>query len=211
LTGFLVIAALLRGRITLRNRSDGGRFDLGRMRGLLGAYLVIVPYAFILGIYMAIIPGHMKQLGISSSVIGVLLSVTNSVRGSAFLGVERLVNWGTRKALALASVLMCAALFLVSFQETAIGFLIPLALYGLAGGIITPVVLDYIAHRTPRESLGAAMGAHEGIYGLGMCFGPMIGGAVAEAYGPSALYFLLATVSLVMLPLCLGLTSGRPE
>jgi MFS family permease len=211
LTSFLVVAARLRGRITLRNRSEGGRFDLGGMRELLGAYLVIVPYAFILGIYMAIIPGHMKQLGISSSVIGLLLSVTNGVRGSAFLGVERLVGWGTRKALALASVLMCAALFLVSFQGTAFGFLIPLALYGLAGGIITPVVLDYIAHRTPRESLGAAMGAHEGIYGLGMCLGPMVGGAVAEAYGPSSLYLLLAAVSLVILPLCLGLRSARPN
>ena len=209
LTSFFVIAARLRGRIALRGSSEGGRFDLGGMRGLLGAYLVIVPYAFILGIYMAIIPGHMKQLGISSSVIGLLLSVTNGVRGSAFLGVERLVGWGTRKALALASVLMCAALFLVSLQETAFGFLIPLALYGLAGGIITPVVLDYIAHRTPRESLGAAMGAHEGIYGLGMCLGPMIGGAVAEAHGPSTLYLLLAAVSLVMLPLCLGLRPSR--
>jgi MFS family permease len=211
MASFLVVASRLRGRITLRNRSEGGRFDLVGMRGLLGAYLVIVPYAFILGIYMAIIPGHMKQLGISSSVIGLLLSVTNGVRGSAFLGVERLVGWGTRKALALASVLMCAALFLVSFQGTAFGFLIPLALYGLAGGIITPVVLDYIAHRTPRESLGAAMGAHEGIYGLGMCLGPMVGGAVAEAYGPSSLYLLLAAVSLVILPLGLGLRSAKPN
>ena len=72
-------------------------------------------------------------------------------------------------------------------------------------GIITPVILDYIAQRTSRKFLGTAMGLHECVYGIGMTVGPMIGGAIAEAVKPSTLYMLLAILSFFIIPLSLGI------
>ncbi|TET71866.1 MFS transporter [Candidatus Bathyarchaeota archaeon] len=198
-------------RLELRNRSESRRFNFSTIRGILLAYATLLPYAVVLGIYMAILPGHMGELGISASAIGLLLTMTNGVRGLGFFNSERWVMWGTKKSLGLAAFLMTGALFMLSFSSTTLEFVAPLALYGLAGGIITPVILDYIAHRTPREVLGTAMGLHECVYGVGMTIGPMVGGVIAEAFQPSTLYLLLAALATLILPLSLGLDESLSE
>jgi MFS family permease len=175
------------------------------------AFVVLLPYAVILGIYMAIIPGHMGNLGISASAIGLLLTMTNGVRGLGFFNSERMVRLGVKKSLGVAAGLMTCAMFLVSFSSSTIEFVVPLALFGLAGGIITPVILDYIAHRAPKEALGTAMGLYECVYGIGMTIGPLAGGALAEAFNPSKLYLLLAALAIFILPLALGLDDGSSE
>lgn len=198
-------------RLELRNRSESRMFNFSAIRGILLAYATLLPYAVVLGIYMAILPGHMGELGISASAIGLLLTMTNGVRGLGFFNSERWVMWGTKKSLGLAAFLMTGALFMLSFSSTTLEFVAPLALYGLAGGIITPVILDYIAHRTPREVLGTAMGLHECVYGVGMTIGPMVGGVIAEAFQPSTLYLLLAALATLILPLSLGLDESLSE
>ena len=198
-------------RLKLRNRSEDHRFNLTAIKGILLAYATLLPYATILGIYMAILPGHMGELGISASAIGFLLTMTNGVRGLGFFNSERWVRWGVKKSLGLSAIIMAGALFLVSFSSNTLGFVVPLALYGFAGGIVTPVILNYIAHRTPREVLGTAMGLHECVYGVGMTIGPMVGGVIAEAFQPSTLYLLLAALATLILPLSLGLDESLSE
>ncbi len=206
-----LIWARLANRLELRNRLDSRRLDFSAIRGILLAYATLLPYAVVLGIYMAILPGHMGELGISASAIGLLLTMTNGVRGLGFFNSERWVMWGTKKSLGLAAFLMTGALFMLSFSSTTLEFVAPLAIYGLAGGIITPVILDYIAHRTPKEVLGTAMGLHECVYGVGMTIGPMVGGVIAEAFQPSTLYLLLAALATLILPLSLGLDESLSE
>ncbi|MGD2201182.1 MAG: MFS transporter [Candidatus Bathyarchaeota archaeon] len=184
-------------------RTAWGRFSA--IRSILNAYITLIPYAIILGIYMAILPGHMGAIGLSASAIGLLLTMTNGVRGVGFLNSERWVRWGPQRSLWLAGISMSVALFLVAFSGETLEFVLPLAVYGFAGGIITPVILDYIAHRTPKKALGTAMGLHECVYGVGMSVGPFVGGAIAEAFRPSILYVLLAALATFILPLSLSL------
>jgi len=198
-------------KIQLRNQTGRRGFNSKAISSLLTAYLTLFPFAIILGIYMAILPGHMRQLGIVSSFIGLLLTMTNGVRGIGFFNAERFVKWGTRRSLWLASLLLCGAFLLVAFSRETYDFILPLMMYGLAAGIMTSVILDYIAHKTPRESLGTAMGFHEGVYGVGMSIGPAAGGLIAEAFQPSTLYILLSVIALLIIPSSLGLRKGVDE
>ena len=201
----LLILTRLSGRVALKAVTGGIWKGLTSLRPITLAYITLIPFAIVLGIYMAILPGHMGVLGISASAIGLLLTMTNAVRGLGFLSGERWVRWGTRRSLWVSAMLMSGALFMVSTSNSTLEFALPLALYGFAGGIITPVLLDYIAHRSPSEALGAAMGLHEFVYGVGMSLGPIVGGAIAEAYNPSILYVILAALALLIIPLSLGL------
>jgi MFS family permease len=201
---FLIVTRLS-GRVTLRAVTGGIWKGLTSLRSLAIAYITLIPYAIVLGIYMAILPGHMGVLGISASAIGLLITMTNAVRGLGFLSGERWVKWGTWRSIWISSILMSGALYMVSTSNTILEFALPLALFGFAGGIITPVLLDYIAHGSQSEALGAAMGLHEFVYGVGMSLGPIAGGAIAEAYNPSILYMILAALVLLILPLSLGL------
>jgi MFS family permease len=198
---FITIFLRMRSRISLVNRSrkEHQRFD--RLRGALLGYLTLIPHTLILGIYMAIMPGHMNAVGLTSATIGLLITATNGVRGATFMNVERLVEWGHTRSIAVAASILAASMFLTTRASDTSSFAIPLLLYGIGSGIVTPVALDWITKRTPREILGTAMGVHEGVYGVGMCLGPLAGGFLADTYGPSTLYMALVGVAFVMMPL----------
>ena len=197
----LLILIRIRGRIKLRRVLTHEKTNLGELKPLTLSYLTLVPFTMVLGIYMAIIPGHMKVVGLTASLIGLLLTITNGVRGTVFFNVERLVKWGTWRSLLTAASLLAASMFLVRTGETALGFGIPLIFYGMGSGIMTPVVLDFISKRTPGRLRGTAMGVHEAIYGVGMFIGPLMGGAIADNYSAFTLYSLLVAVTLMRLPL----------
>jgi MFS family permease len=203
-----VIFLRIRPVITLRNRSDSKGFSLAPLRGLVLAYLTLIPFTCILGIYMAIMPGYLKLVGLTPALVGLLITMTNGVRGVGFFNAERFIAWGTRRSVSLASLLLFAGMLVFSFASSTLEYALPLVLYGTAAGIMTPLILDYIAKRCDKGSLGAAMGLHEGVYGVGMIIGPMAGGTIAEIWGPPLLYRLLAVLALMMLPLAYMLARG---
>lgn len=205
-----VIFFRIRPAITLRNRSDSKGFSFAPLRGLGLAYLTLIPFTCILGIYMAIMPGYLKLVGLTPALVGLLITMTNGVRGVGFFNAERFITWGTRRSVSLASLLLFAGMLVFSFASSTLEYALPLVLYGTAAGIMTPLILDYIARRCDKGSLGAAMGLHEGVYGVGMIIGPMAGGTIAEIWGPPLLYRLLAVLALMMLPLAYMLArSGK--
>jgi len=218
---FVIMAALIvlsctftwTGLVTEAGSADRPvrrRFDPSELRGLYVAYLMILPYGVVLGVYMSILPGQLRALGIAPTVIGLLLTMTNSVRGLGFFNVEKFVGWGERRSLRLASCLMGAALYIIAFSRTTPSFIAPLAMFGLSGGIITPIIQNAIAHRSPRHALGMAMAVNESLYGMSMFIGPLVGGFVAEAFQPTTLYLSLAAISLLILPLSSRFGGAEP-
>ncbi len=201
LASIVVIQWKIRPAITLHNRSGSKGLSLAPLKKLGLAYLTLIPFTCILGIYMAIMPGYLKLVGLAPALVGLLITMTNGVRGVGFFNAERFIHFGTRRSISLASLLLFAGMLIFSYATDLVGYIIPLVLYGIAAGIMTPLMLDYIAKRCDEGSLGAAMGLHEGVYGVGMCLGPMVGGTIAEIWGPPLLYRLLAVLALMMLPL----------
>jgi MFS family permease len=201
-----IIFLRIKPAITLLNRSDSKGFSFAPLRGLTLAYLTLVPFVCILGIYMAIMPGYLKLVGLTPALVGLLITMTNGVRGVGFFNAERFISWGTRRSVYLSSLLLFVGMIIFSYASSTLEYALPLVLYGTAAGIMTPLMLDYIAKRCDKGNLGAAMGLHEGVYGVGMCLGPMVGGVIAEVWGPPLLYRLLAGLALTMLPLAYMLT-----
>ncbi|MBS7631669.1 MFS transporter [Candidatus Bathyarchaeota archaeon] len=206
---FIILSALIissvalssiriRPIIQLRSRGSTNIANLGSLKGLALAYIILIPFTILLGIYMAIVPGYLKIVGFSSALVGLLLTVTNGFRGLAFYNSEWFVSKGIRRSVTMASLLFFTGMTMFSVAKSTLEYAIPLIMYGVASGIMTPLMLDYIAKRCEKSALGTAMGVHEGVYGLGMLIGPMAGGSIAESYGPSTLYQLLAAIALTM-------------
>jgi DHA1 family multidrug resistance protein-like MFS transporter len=206
LISLFIILLKFRGKITLKGKQESVSSTSKSLRRVIFAYLTLVPFTLVLGIYMAIMPGHMKVVGLTSASTGALIAMTNGVRGLSFFNVERFVDWGSRKSLFSASLFIFSSMFLVRNAVSTIEFAVPLVLYGIGAGIITPVILDFITRRMLKSALGSAMGLHEGVYGLGMCFGPLFGGNLADVYGTQTLYLILALVALTLLPLSWKMT-----
>jgi len=214
LSGFIISSVILsririRPFVQLRSSKNKSIFHLNFLRGLFLAYLILIPFTVLLGIYMAIIPGYMKIIGYSSTLIGLLLTMTNGFRSLAFYNSKLFVSQGVRRSVTLAAILFFSGMMIFSVARTVLEFALSLILYGIAAGIMTPLILDYIAERCEKSALGTAMGLHEGVYGLGMLVGPIIGGAIAESYGPARLYQLLAIISLTMPLIAWILDNGK--
>lgn len=204
LTGAMVAAlainAALMGRIKLGSDSKEIRFDFSAVSGLRWAYLTMIPYALGLGIYFYILPGYMAERGISATAIGFLLALNSAVKGFGFYHSERIVAFGVRKGMLAGSIALAASLIGVAYASTELQFLGPLLLFGAANGVIEPLILDAIAHGSPRGSLGATMSFYEFMYGAFTCVSPIVAGYASQLYPLSTTYVGLGLITLLIIP-----------
>ena len=200
-TSVVIIILKIKPEIALRNSEDKKGWSLKPLKSLAYAYITMVPFTLILGIYMAIMPGYLKVMGLAPATVGLLITMTNGVRGIGFFNAQKFVKWGIGRSVPLAALFLSIGMLIFSYASSLLEFAAPLILYGVAAGILTPIMLDYIAKRCDKSTLGAAMGLHEGVYGVGMCVGPLAGGAMAESFGPRLLYQSLSLLALTMIPL----------
>jgi len=171
-------------------------------------YVCLFPYALCCGVYFNIVPGHLSKVGYTATTIGLLLTLSDAAKGAGFLGVERLVRWGTRRSLALISVILAAPLLVFAVTTDMATIALALAVYGLGNGLIEPIILNYIAQRAPAESRGLAMGVYETVFGVGSAISPVAAGLVSQTWTAGTVYTLLAVVALTTIPLSWWLEEG---
>ena len=204
LTGVMVIALVANGfmipKIRLSTESKEIKFDFSAVGGLKWAYLTMIPYALGLGIYYYILPGYMADIGISATIIGFLLAFNSLVKGIGFYYSERIVRIGVKKGMLIASIMLAISLIGVAYASTVFDFMWPLFLFGAANGVIEPLILDNIAHGSPRGSLGATMGFYEFMYGAFTCVSPLVAGYVSQLYPLSTTYVALGLITLLIIP-----------
>jgi MFS family permease len=203
--GLLIVLTKLMPYANLHGTRSRIAIDFGALREVSIAYFCLFPYTLSSGVYFSILPGYMGDLGITASVIGILLTIGSVAKGAGFFGVERLVNWGTKKSVRLISVFLALSLACLTWVTDAWILTIPLAVYGLANGVLEPIILNYIAQRSPPESRSFQMGIYETVFGVGMVIGPIATGFITQSYPPNIIYLLLALVSLTIIPLSIWL------
>ena len=98
------------------------------------------------------------------------------------------------------SIALAASLIGVAYASTELQFLGPLILFGAANGVIEPLILDNIAHGSPRGSLGATMSFYEFMYGAFTCLSPIVAGYASQLYPLSTTYVGLGLITLLIIP-----------
>ncbi|RLI01718.1 hypothetical protein DRO31_05840, partial [Candidatus Bathyarchaeota archaeon] len=88
----------------------------------------------------------------------------------------------------------------IAWVNNAWSIAVPLAIYGLANGVLEPIILNYIAQKSPKESRSFQMSIYETVFGIGMVIGPIATGFITQNYPPNMVYFILAAVTLAIIP-----------
>lgn len=205
LVGVGIITVFMLPTIKLHGRAGRLTVDWKSVRGVLPAYLCLFPYTLSSGIYFSILPGYLKEFGITASFIGILLTLGNIAKGMGFFGVERLVNWGTKRSIRLVSLLLAVSLASIAYANNEYVMVLPLILYGLSNGFLEPILLNWIAQNSPTESRSFTMAIYETVFGVGMMIGPVAAGFVTNSYPVSMVYILLGIASLLIIPFSYGL------
>jgi MFS family permease len=131
------------------------------------------------------------------------------VKGLGFYYSEKIVRVGVKRGMLVATIALAVSLAGVAYASSTLEFLWPLILFGAANGIIEPLILDFIAHGSPRGSLGATMSFYEFMYGAFTCISPIAAGYISQLYPLSTTYVGLGLISLLIIPASAKLRKGK--
>jgi DHA1 family multidrug resistance protein-like MFS transporter len=76
-------------------------------------------------------------------------------------------------------------------------------IHGIASALISSVSMSYVGDITPRGQEGAYQGKLSNAFYLGMGCGPIIGGAIYNAFGLTPVFLLMAVMSFIPFLLCI--------
>ncbi|WP_255196680.1 MFS transporter [Halorarius litoreus] len=186
-----------------------------------------VATSFVVGIFFPAVAGGITfpalprlelVLGISPTVVGVVLSTTGAVRLLSNAPVGSLLDQvGTRRPLIAGVLLLSVAPFgyalglepgAVPLGPAAV-FITARAGAGVGSALVLVGGYAMITDITTLDNRGRWIGYMLGAYGLGFPAGLVVGGLVADVYDIRTAFLLAGAVSLVSIPIILAFVPDR--
>lgn len=154
--------------------------------------------------YLPFIPFFVQELGVESYEAAVAWAAAFS-SGAAFAMMVFQPIWGAladrvgRKAMLVRATAAGAVLaFAMSWARTPEVLVVIRVLQGMFCGTVA-AALTLVASETPDEHMGFALGMMQTAQFVGNAIGPLLGGAISDAYGSRAVFWassLLMAISL---------------
>ena len=147
--------------------------------------------------FIPILAGNMGASDVEVSLLMTTFMVVNLVGLSA---TAAFVNrFGARHLVRTGFLLLGMATLLAAWAPTVWWLFLAQGLVGLATGIGYPTLMGLSIRYVSDHERAAAMGLHQGIYGVGMFTGPFIAGFLSERLGIQTTFLLLAVPCLLVL------------
>jgi EmrB/QacA subfamily drug resistance transporter len=112
-------------------------------------------------------------------------------------------RFGRRRVFAIGLGLFVAASVACALSGSVEALIAARAVQGVGAALIMTLALALVSAAFPAERRGAAIGILEGLTGLGVAIGPLVGGAVAEGLSWEWIFWLNVPIGLVAIPLAL--------
>ena len=113
-------------------------------------------------------------------------------------------RFGRRRMFTVGLALFVAASAACALAPDAGSLIAARAVQGAGGALVITLALALVSAAFPAERRGAAIGILEGITGLAVVAGPVIGGAVAEGISWEWIFWLNVPIGLAAIPLALA-------
>lgn len=174
-----------------------------RLRNLWPAWIVGLIYVGIVATVFTLFPVYATKpvsesgLGMSEIHVGILITLFTLIRAVLFIPLGGLSDRLGHRPVILAgmvgSALAMASIMLISgYLALAVIILILAA----AEGAVYPAVMSMVSKAGEGGNLGYALGVFNAVAMIGWGLFPGIGGALADAYGPTSPYLMCAGIAL---------------
>ncbi|TQS46324.1 DHA2 family efflux MFS transporter permease subunit [Cryptosporangium phraense] len=118
-------------------------------------------------------------------------------------------RFGRRRILGLGIALFTVSSALAALAPNIETLIAARAVQGVGGAMILPLTLTLLSSAVAPERRGAALGIWGAVSGLGVAFGPLIGGAVVDGWAWQWIFWINVPVGILLAPL--ALTRLSPE
>jgi EmrB/QacA subfamily drug resistance transporter len=119
-----------------------------------------------------------------------VLMMTGSALGDRF---------GRKRIFLIGVALFTAGSLAAAHSDTATQLLVSRVIQGVGAALLTPLTLTIIARAFPPEQRAAAIGAWSGVAGLGVAFGPLVGGAIVNGIAWNAIFWVNVPIGVLVL------------
>jgi MFS family permease len=213
--GACFVAAVLFWR-TIRNperhESEVRRGGIRRLpwnRAFVTVLVVNGVYLWMIGaIFSTLVPlfGTSDEVGLTIGGVGIGLAIATATELACLYPAGHATDRRGRRAVlipALAGLALVTAAF--GFVSTPAGFMIAMALLGVASGYSGVPPAPMLSDVTPEELKGSAVAVFRFVGDLGFVIGPLVAGWSAQAYGFTASFAINAIPAVVALGLVLSI------
>lgn len=163
---------------------------------VLFASLVIVMLGF--GIAIPLMPFYITHFDASGAALGLMIALYSFMQFLFAPVWGRLSDRIGRKPVLLIGIAgFAGAFFLQGIAQTLFWFILARSLAGVLSSAALPTAMAYVADTTTAENRARGVGMMGAAMGLGMIFGPLLGGLLAHANPalPAGISSLLQTTT----------------
>lgn len=140
------------------------------------------------GLFIYIQPNRLSDLGATPVMTGGILGIAGLAMALAHLPAGYISDRiGSRPLMWAAWVLGWIATGIMAFSDTLGAFVAGMLLYNFTAFVSSPMS-SYVSSQRGKMSVGRALTFTSGFYSVGMTAGPLIGGAIGDAFGFGMVY-----------------------
>jgi MFS family permease len=172
----------------------------------IGSILNIATGAIQTSFYLA----YLEKIGLSGSLIGILVAMTNLTALAGTVGVTRLMRRiGGVRLLNSAVIGSILAIMITPFLATFHTLLIVSALRGWSQGMVQPLMISIPSKAVPIESQGMSVGLRISLNRLVQTLLPLVMGGVVDLIGLEESFFVVGGVLLLIVASVMFVLSKR--
>ncbi|RUS45116.1 MFS transporter [Cohnella sp. AR92] len=150
-----------------------------------------------IGLIIPIMPSFMNELGISGSLMGLLVAVFSLAQFLFSPWAGRMADsFGRKRMIVIGMVIFAVSEGLFGVAESSVLLFAARALGGISAAMIMPAVMAYAADITTDEERATGMGYVNASITTGFIIGPGIGGYVAE-FGIRAPFYAAGVAGII--------------
>lgn len=147
---------------------------------------------------LGFIPNVLRDMGASNFILGLCtaLSMLPAIATSYLSGSFFEKRFGAKASLIGSFVLFALTLIGMVVAKNVWYILLLVFLSGIPKGLMQPMLNSLAIKNVRPEVKSAAASLFQSIYGLGMTLGPIIAGAIADAFGMTAAFVIVGFLTL---------------
>lgn len=172
-------------------------------RLLLLAFSMMLLQVFLQSTISGFTPILAQDLGADSlarSILGII-NLVFAIIGSLVITLKKVRKIREDVHIAVTAIGFSVSAILFPFAGNLLQLYLIQALAGFCQGAMLAYMMGLAVRHFPGEKRATAMGVFQTLYGLGMLVGPLITGGIGDHFGLKISYFVLALLSLFIIPL----------
>lgn len=145
------------------------------------------------------IPVYAAEIGASNADLGIITMLTLASSAVAALAVVYIARrWGNSLTILLGALSIGGAILVVPLIHDVNILKVVMVINGFGRGVLGTILMSLSVQGIAPQQRATAMGIYQAMYAIGMLLGPMVSGSLADSQGLVAVFYLSASLCLIV-------------